>query len=96
LTAGLPASFRGGHDLPDQKRWALDHLCQRICDLCELLRAGGLRAAAWIGATRTNLVWDPCDGNLSFAQYRDSGGCQPPRRLTTGLTRFVTQLREGQ
>lgn len=47
LTAGLLAPFRGDRTLTDERRCALDHLYQRICDdLDALLRAVGLRIAA--------------------------------------------------
>jgi len=47
LTAGLLSPFRGDRALRDEKRCALDHLYQRICDdLDALLQAAGLKVAA--------------------------------------------------
>ena len=47
LTAGLLAPFSGDRALPEEKRFELDRLYERVCDdLDALLGAVGLKVAA--------------------------------------------------
>jgi hypothetical protein len=53
--------------------------------------SAGIRARTIEGYSADGLL-----NLLSFAEYSDSGGCQPPRRMPSCPTTAVTQLCEAQ